>query len=441
MEQFLGNDKKAIGYYLANTTSDGLKMPEFVKARVGASVSAKNYFAESEPAQKSAYVKNSEGLVGLYSSAIGSNGKVVKVTEGDAQVLYVQGVTSEKAWKNVDLQQAVRDTRSGGEGGNAWDTLVDHCAALIQEHSAPVMVGAKRRNVNSVSDYGSKRAKSSDELLEEIMDNRYTARGVTQSDAEQQVSYAESVLRIDAMSIGFLGKELLAKPVDKNSVDILLMRPHMEYNMSSAVLAKGGYETGATFVGHSDFLLGDDVVSKLHYGNFTFYSKAVVTNAKNVIIARNIYCQGYEGGNDCTFIKDKDDKGSLISVLIPKGQASQLQNPIDITGYFNNGYETNKAEGKAHYQGSIKVADHLGLNDDQKDVGTDTDMFVNRYSTKNTVCYQGHQFSYDVTTKVHNSVTVNTGHWGPNVYPGCGKARAGEMKYLDKQSYKHAISV
>ena len=40
----------------------------------------------------------------------------------------------------------------------------------------------------------------------------------------------------------------------------------MEYEMSSAILMKSGYTTGATFVGHSDFELGDDVISKLHYG-------------------------------------------------------------------------------------------------------------------------------------------------------------------------------
>ncbi len=28
--------------------------------------------------------------------------------------------------------------------------------------------------------------------------------------------------------------------------------------MSSSVMMRAGYETGATFVGHSDFLLGDD---------------------------------------------------------------------------------------------------------------------------------------------------------------------------------------
>ena len=33
--------------------------------------------------------------------------------------------------------------------------------------------------------------------------------------------------------------------------DVLLLRPFMEYEMSSGVMMKGGYETGATFVGHS----------------------------------------------------------------------------------------------------------------------------------------------------------------------------------------------
>ena len=45
---------------------------------------------------------------------------------------------------------------------------------------------------------------------------------------------------------------------------VLLARPYMTYSMSSAVMMKGGYDTGATYVGHSDFQLGDDVASKVH---------------------------------------------------------------------------------------------------------------------------------------------------------------------------------
>ena len=217
--------------------------------------------------------------------------------------------------------------------------------------------------------------------------------------------------------------------------------------MSSAVLTKGGYETGATFVGHSDFLLGDDVVSKLHYGNFTFYSKAIVTNPKNVIIARNIFCQGYRSGNDCEFRTEggKGDplkRGSLIAWPILRKSSEKLPNPLDATGSFNNGYQTMaQQQAGPHFPGAEELANYFGLKDDQPDIGTDTDVFLTRYATQNTICYRGHQFSYDPSSKRHSAVTVNTGHWGPNVYPGCGKARAGEMKYLEKQGYSQAITV
>ena len=30
---------------------------------------------------------------------------------------------------------------------------------------------------------------------------------------------------------------------------------------------------------------------------------------------------------------------------------------------------------------------------------------------------------------------LNTGHWGPNVYPGVKKVRMGENSFMDKQNY------
>ena len=264
--------------------------------------------------------------------------------------------------------------------------------------------------------------------------------------SSEHVDYAESVLR--AAEIGAEMWELI-RPCTKDTCDILLLRPQMTYDMSSAILTKGGYDTGATFVGHSDFLLGDDVVSKLHYGNFTFYSKAVVTNPKNVIIARNIYCNGYKRGNNCKFAREEADlkKGaSLISVIIPAKMGNKLPNPLDATGAFNSSYEQNRGnkDTELHFPkacGNALLAKFPSFMDDQADLSTNQDLFLERMHSVNTVCYRGHQFSYDIGTQKMSAVTVNTGHWGPNVYPGCGRARAGEMKYLEKQNYQNSVTV
>lgn len=46
--------------------------------------------------------------------------------------------------------------------------------------------------------------------------------------------------------------------------DVLIFRPNQTYRMASAILAKGGAETGSTFHGHHDFLLSDDIIRKVH---------------------------------------------------------------------------------------------------------------------------------------------------------------------------------
>ena len=227
--------------------------------------------------------------------------------------------------------------------------------------------------------------------------------------------------------------------------DILLLRPFMTYSMSSAILMKCGWETGATFVGHSDFILGDDVVSKLHYGNFTFYSKAVVTNPKNIIIAENIFSQGYIRGNGVEFFKvdpqcpttktptgykpqSGEHEADFISVLIPYGSGDKLPNPLDIEGH--QLYDSSKTSSKLqkHEPGMAKASAYMDadfvsevfrLHEFSKDrADPANDPFINYEATQNTICFRGHSFHYDPTTCQHTAVTINTGHWGKDVYPG-----------------------
>ena len=113
-------------------------------------------------------------------------------------------------------------------------------------------------------------------------------------------------------------------------------------------------------------------------------------------------------------------------------------NPIDISGRFTNGYETS-SKGKAHYSQAAAYNEIFNFDRHQKDLSEADNLFIVRQRSQNTVCYRGHQFSFDVNTGSHSAVTVNTGHWGPNVYPGCGRVRAGEMKYLEAQNYKSAV--
>ena len=72
---------------------------------------------------------------------------------------------------------------------------------------------------------------------------------------------------------------------------VLLLRPFQTYNIASAILMKGGLDTGFTAHGHHDFMLTDDVIHKVHIGHYTFYHKSIVKQPKNMIIAEDIFAQ------------------------------------------------------------------------------------------------------------------------------------------------------
>ena len=225
--------------------------------------------------------------------------------------------------------------------------------------------------------------------------------------------------------------------------NVMLMRPFIEHRMYSAILAKSGYDTGATYFGHSDFQLGDDVVTKVHYGNFTFYSKAVITNPKNVMIAENIMAGGYIGGNNATFFEDKAQVAarlqgrtsamngsllgtpSIIAVLLPVSEEI-TQTPISML----SDTTLNKSSSDAllnlpeGYSQAKFVEEYWGLNASYFGAPAAGDKsFFHAPSKANKVLYQGHQFSAD-----YEDVVICNGHRGPEQGPGIADAWAGMMK-------------
>ena len=46
------------------------------------------------------------------------------------------------------------------------------------------------------------------------------------------------------------------------------------------------------------------------------------------------------------------------------------------------------------------------------------------------MCFRGAQKRYHKDTGDWKTHTVNTGHWGPNVYDGCGMVRMGMYAHL-----------
>lgn len=232
---------------------------------------------------------------------------------------------------------------------------------------------------------------------------------------------------------------------------VLLLRPFMTYNMASAILMKGGLDTGFTAHGHHDFMLTDDVIHKVHIGHYTFYHKSVIKQPKNLIIAEDIFAQSYVGGEGTNlFPADGSDsftnqlanerfRHDLIALWVPAGK-HEIKNPLDITNAYsaqtldmNNTTMDNSGE---HYPKADLYAEKLQF-DRLQNYGLE-DQFLTPMRHLNTICFRGHSLSYDPRKQSFSRITLNTGHWGPNVYPGCRAVRNGENTFLKDMEYEKA---
>ena len=231
---------------------------------------------------------------------------------------------------------------------------------------------------------------------------------------------------------------------------VLLLRPFQTYNMASAILMKAGMDTGFTAHGHHDFMLTDDVIHKVHIGHYTFYHKSIVKQPKNLIIAEDIFAHSYVQGEGIGVFEPGDGDNSflgqlgsdsfnrdIIAIWIPE-QEYKLANPLDITGRYNpqtldmNNSTINNNDD--HYPNAQLYAQALGF-DRLQNYGN-ADQFLSPMRHLNTVCFQGHQLHYNAKKEAFTTITLNTGHWGPNVYPGCRAVRNGENAFLKDMEYE-----
>jgi len=209
--------------------------------------------------------------------------------------------------------------------------------------------------------------------------------------------------------------------------------------------------------------LSDDVVRKMHYGHFTLYSKTLVWKSDNVYLAENIVSTGYVRGNDTSFntleslySASSDSKNrSIYCAMVPPtmrpeysirpssdgSSVAGFYNPMDITGKFatNVPHLANlDAEvgnpGNLHYPGAQFYAHAWRMNNTSQRM--ETEFVPLQLNAHNTLCFQGHQMAYNPEAKIFNLTTLNTGHFGERIYPGCGKVRRmANAKYLQPVTY------
>lgn len=218
---------------------------------------------------------------------------------------------------------------------------------------------------------------------------------------------------------------------------VLMMRPRQTYRMATAILVKGGEELGQTLHGHHDFQLTDDVIHKTHIGHYTFYSKSVVREPKNMHLAEDVYCTGYDGGENTEFISFEGlpnamnntmapDSASIVATLVPWDE--DLKPCISMTGELSEHGLTTVTDMPSYATSNIlknRIGDIVNgapetgfTADDREEVGA------------NAVLFRGAEHGWNEHSGGYEQRQHNTGHWGANVYDGCAAVRLGMYAHL-----------
>jgi len=230
----------------------------------------------------------------------------------------------------------------------------------------------------------------------------------------------------------------------------LLFRPHCEYIMGTMVAVKGHGKTGYTFHGHADFQLSDNPTIKMHFGHFTMYCKCVIMNPEYIVHARNIYCKQYVQGNGQLFwdARSRDDKDRYIHneltkdifVVVVPINYRQTSNRMDITGAWSSAIQASEeTNALTRYPGCKAYSKYWQWTAVKNPA-------VISYKEKesaprfNTIVFQEFQQAWNPATRQYDKTTINAGHWGPDVYVGCGKVRRGFGDYMQTAPYRASPS-
>ena len=247
-------------------------------------------------------------------------------------------------------------------------------------------------------------------------------------------------------------------PGENEHVGILVFRPFQTYNMSSAILMKSGLETGFTAHGHHDFMLTDDVIHKCHIGHYTMYHKSIVKQPKNVHIVEDVFATGYVGGEGAEFFSPKNTDAETNDGLTEQAQREGFTRdlialyvnkvpgnvPIDLLGDYSSlleGDQVHIDENKL-YDGicdlspdgenalrSIRMSKPVESKSGEK--------FLTVLRSLNTLCWRGMTLKEEKKGSGKWVVEhVNSGHWGPNVYPGVRSVRMGENTFIKDMGYE-----
>ncbi len=253
-------------------------------------------------------------------------------------------------------------------------------------------------------------------------------------------------------------KRVLERFLDEDvlfPLNILVLKPHMKYEMALAIKALAGSSTGSTYLGPSDFQTQTDGTRKVLWGNFTTYRIAHVHKPENVYIPYDIYSDGTLGGAGVLPYKKSEyqpmagnyGRGSLFFAAVSY-EETYFPEVFNISGRwleYNHQSLIDKDDyDDLHYSTAARYNNEWGwapkTNMGMKTLHYDQDKYNYHMSTRpNTTVFQAHTF-LRARNGDWKKVDIGRGHWGDEIQIRHKEMRQGKFINLKKMEYHKLLS-
>lgn len=190
-------------------------------------------------------------------------------------------------------------------------------------------------------------------------------------------------------------------------------------------------------------------------GHYTCHTKSVITKPQNVLVLRDIMCNGYVAGGNTKFFEssadinsrlafDNDADGeyaSMMSFIVPEGDGAKRDQVMSISNRrlpweVNRGVDKN---GSTYFpggaEGYLAYADLYGLESIHygEDVRAAENMeFIAQGSMNNALCFVGPHRKCTPWSQTGFELVPGQGHFGPDALPGDARWRRGESVSLNE---------
>lgn len=213
------------------------------------------------------------------------------------------------------------------------------------------------------------------------------------------------------------------------------------YDMAIGIKLQSGTGTAFTAFGNSSFMLSDDAVLKVHYGNYTHYSKTVVREEKNVFVAYNIAPNRALGGMGVTPYKDQEQfrrednmmLADIFYVMIPYTE-TEFSQVISMAGRFYTYMDAGMIDAEdpqnreLHYTTAAYYNRFWGwYNSENIAPSLDDPLYQQKGGAFRLEVWQGDQGSFNPDTKKYDrDIIPSSSPWG-RAAVGSRQVRNGEM--------------